>query len=76
MRSILGCLFALALMAPAPALSQSTVARYQVPAIRNDGWKTANADAVGVDSTKLASLTTTLRAWPELGAHSGSKSVP
>jgi hypothetical protein len=71
MRIILGCLFALSLIAPAPALSQASavVARYQVPAVRDDGWKTANADAVGIDSTRLASLTTALRAWPEIGVH-------
>jgi CubicO group peptidase (beta-lactamase class C family) len=69
MRTILCCLFTLALMAPAPALSQAVVARYQVPVVRDDGWKTANADAVGVDSTKLANLTTAIRAWPELGVH-------
>ena len=69
MRIILGCLFALALVAPSPALAQAAASRYQVPAVRDDGWKTANADAVGVDSTKLASLTTAIRAWPELGVH-------
>ena len=47
MRTILGCLFALALMAPAPSLSQASASRYQVPAVRDDGWKTANADSVG-----------------------------
>ncbi len=69
MRIILGCLFVLALMAPAPALAQASASRYQVPAVRKDGWKTANADAVGVDSAKLAGLTTAIRAWPELGVH-------
>src|SRR5688500_17236731 len=69
MRIILSCLFVLALMAPAPALAQPSAARYQVPALRDDGWKTANADALGVDSTKLAGLTTAIRAWPELGVH-------
>jgi CubicO group peptidase (beta-lactamase class C family) len=69
MRTFLGWLFALALIAPAPALSQAVAARYQVPAVREDGWKTANADAVAVDSTKLSNLTTTLRAWPEIGVH-------
>jgi hypothetical protein len=69
MRTIIGWLFVLALVAPAPALAQASVARYQVPAVRDDGWKTANADAEGVDSTKLAKLTTTLRAWPEIGVH-------
>ena len=69
MRIILGGLFAIALMTPAPALSQAAVARYQVPPVREDGWKTANADALGVDSTKLANLTTAIRSWPELGVH-------
>src|SRR5687767_15140974 len=69
MRIVLSCLFALALVAPAPALSQSVKGRYQVPAVRDDGWKTANADGVGVDSTKLTNLTTAIRAWPELGVH-------
>ncbi len=74
MRIILGCLFALALMAPAPALgqistTQASASRYQVPAVRDDGWKTANADAVGVDSNKLANFTSAMRAWPELGVH-------
>lgn len=69
MRIILSCLFALSLLPPAPTLSQAVAARYQVPAVRDDGWKTANADSAGVDSTKLANLTTALRAWPELGVH-------
>ena len=65
MRIILSCLFALALMAPAAALAQASGSRYRVPAVRDDGWKTANANAVGVDSAKLANLTTVIRAWPE-----------
>jgi CubicO group peptidase (beta-lactamase class C family) len=69
MRTILACLFTLALIAPAPALAQAPASRYEVPAVRDDGWKTGNADALGVDSTKLANLTTTLRAWPEIGVH-------
>ncbi|MGH9882841.1 MAG: serine hydrolase domain-containing protein, partial [Pyrinomonadaceae bacterium] len=40
-----------------------------VPADRGDGWKTANADSVGVDSARLAALTASVRAWPELGIH-------
>ena len=70
MRIIFGCFFALALLTPPSALSQALpAARYQVPAARNDGWKTANADSLGVDSTRLASLTRSIRAWPELGVH-------
>ena len=70
MRIIFGCFFALALLTPPSALSQALpAARYQVPPARNDGWKTANADSLGVDSTRLASLTGSIRAWPELGVH-------
>jgi len=43
--------------------------KYQVPPTLNDGWKTANADAMGVDSAQLAALTHSIRSWPELGVH-------
>ena len=43
--------------------------RYTVPPARGDGWKTASADSVGIDSQKLSNLTQSLRAWPELGVH-------
>jgi CubicO group peptidase (beta-lactamase class C family) len=39
------------------------------PAALNDGWKTAAADSAGVDPRRLAALTESLRAWPELGVH-------
>jgi CubicO group peptidase (beta-lactamase class C family) len=42
---------------------------YRTPPAFNDGWKTASADSAGVDSPRLASLTETIRAWPELGIH-------
>src|SRR5215467_102000 len=42
---------------------------YRTPSPFNDGWKTAPSDSVGVDSTQLAALTETIRAWPELGIH-------
>ena len=70
MRIILACFFALALLTPSDVLSQTLPeARYQVPPARNDGWKTANADSLGVDSKRLAILTGSIRAWPELGVH-------
>jgi len=70
MRIIFACFFALALLTPSSALPQASPAtRYQVPPARNDGWKTANADSLGVDSTRLALLTESIRAWPELGVH-------
>lgn len=43
--------------------------RYQPPAALSDGWKTASADSLGVDSKRLAMMTAALRAWPELGVH-------
>lgn len=70
MRIIFACFFALALLPPTIALPQALpAARYQVPPARNDGWKTANADSLGVDSARLAVLTGSIRAWPELGVH-------
>jgi len=44
-------------------------AGYRVPRAINDGWKTASADQLGVDSARLAALTAAIRAWPELGVH-------
>lgn len=70
MRKIFSCFFALALMTPSSALPQTLpAAGYQVPSARNDGWKTANADSLGLDSTRLAALTKSVRSWPELGVH-------
>src|SRR5688572_22795110 len=70
MRIVFACFFALALLMPSSALSQGLPAsRYHVPPARSDGWKTANADSLEVDSTRLASLTQSIRAWPELGVH-------
>ena len=70
MRRALACFFALVLLTPISALPQaSTGLRYRVPAERNDAWKAASADSLGVDSARLAALTGSIRAWPELGVH-------
>ncbi len=62
--------FALALLAASTAAAQNvSPARYQQPAPLNDGWRTANADSLGVDSKRLAALTESLRSWPELNVH-------
>jgi CubicO group peptidase (beta-lactamase class C family) len=62
--------FALALLAASSVAAQSVAtARYQPPVALDDGWKTASADSLGVDSRRLAALTESLRAWPELGVH-------
>ena len=64
---------ALVLLAPLPMLSQAApaapAARYQRPAVLGDGWKTATAESLGVDAGRLAALTASVRAWPELGVH-------
>jgi CubicO group peptidase (beta-lactamase class C family) len=59
---------ALAVLAATGATAQDA-GRYQPPPAQNDGWKTANADSLGVDSRRLAAMTASLRAWPELGVH-------
>ena len=67
---ILVCLFAAIVLGASGTLTQqSPTARYQMPSARNDGWQTANADSLGVDSVRLAALTQSIRSWPELGVH-------
>ena len=70
MRGIFACFFALVILTPSSALPQAlSGARYQVPPARNDGWKTTNSDSLGVDSTRLAALTESIRAGREPGVH-------
>ena len=57
-------------LAPSPTVAQSEpAARYQRPPARSDGWTTATAESLGVDARRLATLTASVRAWPELGVH-------
>jgi CubicO group peptidase (beta-lactamase class C family) len=60
---------ALSLLAFSVPPAQSPTAAYEKPAALNDGWQTADANSVGLDANALAKLTTTIRAWPELGVH-------
>ena len=70
MRIVFACFFALALLTPPSALPQAlSAARYRAPPARGDGWQTADAGSLGVDPTRLAALTGSVRAWPELGVH-------
>jgi len=64
----LASLIAVIVLALSAVLSQQSRV-YQTPAARNDGWQTADADSVGVDSKRLAALTQSIRNWPELGVH-------
>lgn len=56
------------LVTEAPAQGTPTV-RYQPPRALNDGWRTTHAESLGVDASRLAALTRSIRAWPELGVH-------
>lgn len=69
MLKLLACFFSLILFATSVAPQAPSTALYRVPAVRSDGWQTASADTVGLDSTRLANLTQSIRAWPELGVH-------
>ena len=69
-RTLLVGFRALASLASRPVLAQAnTSSRYQRPPDLDDGWKTASADSLGVDPTRLTALTEAIRAWPELGVH-------
>ena len=61
---------ALALVAPSVARTHVVAGGgYHRPATLADGWKTASAQSLGVDSAALGRLTGTIRGWPELGVH-------
>lgn len=68
LRIVIACLFALVFQPPVFSQTNPTPG-YKVPPQINDGWRTGNADSAGLDSTRLANLTQSLRAWPELGVH-------
>ncbi|CAN5364906.1 serine hydrolase [soil metagenome] len=69
MRTYLKAL-AFLLLAPPSSLAQIVpAARYQPPSALSDGWTTATAESMGVDAKRLAALTASVRAWPELGVH-------
>jgi CubicO group peptidase (beta-lactamase class C family) len=68
MRAGFATTIALSLLSATVATAQES-GRYQLPATLSDGWKTASADSLGVDSKRLAMMTASLRAWPELGVH-------
>src|SRR5687768_4585817 len=70
MTKLLISVVALALVAPSSTRAQvAPGGSYHRPATANDGWKTASAESLGVDSAALGRLTATIRAWPELGVH-------
>jgi CubicO group peptidase (beta-lactamase class C family) len=70
MRVVIILLLAVTLLKSSPASVQTSITgQYQVPPTLNDGWKTANADLLGVDSAQLSALTRSIRSWPELGVH-------
>ena len=70
MRISYSWLLAVTLVIVSTGVSQTSPrGAYKVPPERRDGWKTAHAESVGLDSTRLGTLTQSLRAWPELGVH-------
>jgi CubicO group peptidase (beta-lactamase class C family) len=67
---VLVIVVALALVVPPGAQTRAGRApAYQRPPTIDDGWQTAAADSLGVDTRKLGTLTESIRAWPELGVH-------
>lgn len=62
-------LLVLLVASSAAAQQQGTPTEYRLPVALGDGWKTAHADSLGIDSRRLARLAESIRAWPELGVH-------
>jgi CubicO group peptidase (beta-lactamase class C family) len=70
MRAYLPALVALMLWAPLSIQAQGARPQSVLPPpARADGWKTASAEAAGLDTRRLAALTAAVRAWPEVGVH-------
>lgn len=63
-------LVSLVLLPLAAVAQDAPNAPHQRPPTLSDGWRTAAAESLGVDAMRLAALTASLRAWPELGVHS------
>lgn len=57
------------LVASACQAQNVRIPRFGPPPAVDDGWRTASPESVGVDSRRLAALTASVRAWPELGVH-------
>jgi CubicO group peptidase (beta-lactamase class C family) len=68
--ALLLCVILLASLTSSVAQGQSpSPGRYQRPPTLPDGWRTASADSAGMDPGRLAALTASIQAWPELGVH-------
>src|SRR5215208_6911194 len=69
MRTYLHAL-AVAVLVPSCVLAQPALpARVRLLTAPSDGWTTATPESMGVDARRLATLTASVRAWPELGVH-------
>jgi CubicO group peptidase (beta-lactamase class C family) len=69
MRTPLVGLCLIAALAPVAPRQGAGSSAYQTPTALDDGWKTADAETVGLDPARLAALTASVRGWPELGVH-------
>lgn len=69
MLKLFACFFSIILFTPFVAPQVPSKAPYQIPTDRSDSWQIARADSVGVEAIRLAELTQSMRAWPELGVH-------
>jgi CubicO group peptidase (beta-lactamase class C family) len=68
MKAVLVSLGALTVLLSATAGAQDAPRYHQPPAL-SDGWQTVRADSLGVDPSRLAAMTASIQAWPELGVH-------
>jgi CubicO group peptidase (beta-lactamase class C family) len=70
MKALLAGVVALAILVFTPPRAQELRGTTdERPPTLEDGWKTATAESLGLNSNRLAALTQSIRAWPELGVH-------
>jgi CubicO group peptidase (beta-lactamase class C family) len=69
MKAIIPALCGLLLLGSAVRGQDVRPSQSKTPGPLDDGWTTASAESVGLDPARLAALTASIRAWPELGVH-------
>jgi CubicO group peptidase (beta-lactamase class C family) len=69
MKTIIPALCGVLLLGSAVRGQDVRPSQSKTPAPLDDGWTTASAESVGLDPARLAALTASIRAWPELGVH-------
>jgi len=68
-RRVTAAVLALTLSASSALSETSSAEGYRIPPSRDDGWRTAHAESVGVDPERLAAMSAAVRGRPDWNVH-------